>query len=82
MRLLSLSTVTRIMIGFIIGTLNNTFAHEPLFGLGPHTTFQNGYGLESELEKNEFGWANHLELLYGITPDWAVTAAIPYLNAS
>lgn len=28
-------------------------AHEPLFVLGPHTIYQNGVGLESELEKGE-----------------------------
>ncbi len=57
-------------------------AHEPLFGLGPHTIYQNGVGLESALEKGESGWANHWELLYGITPDWAVTFAAPYLFTS
>ncbi len=56
-------------------------AHEPLFGLGPHTIYQNGVGLESELEKGESGWANHWEVLYGITPDWALTFAAPYLFA-
>ncbi len=57
----------------------NLSAHEPLFGLGPHTIYQYGFALESEVEKGDHGWANHVELLYGITPDWAVTLAAPYL---
>ncbi len=54
-------------------------AHEPLFGLGPHTVGQYAWALESELERGHEGWANHYELIYGITPDIAVTAALPYV---
>lgn len=82
MRLFYARFITQLMPGLIAGLINTSFAHEPLFGLGPHTTFQNGFGLESKLENNELGWENHLELLYGITPDFAVTAAVPYLDAS
>ena len=54
-------------------------AHEPLFGLGPHTIYKYGFALESEVAKNDFGWANKIELLYGVTADWAVTLSLPYL---
>ncbi len=30
---------------------SNLFAHEPLFGLGPHTIYEAGYTLESEFEE-------------------------------
>ncbi len=53
-------------------------AHEPLFGLGPHTIYEAGYAMESELESHEGTLMNHFELLYGINPDWAVTLALPY----
>jgi len=54
-------------------------AHEPIFGLGPHTIYQYGYALGMEFEKSDFGWANNLELIYGVTPDWSLTVAAPYL---
>lgn len=54
-------------------------AHEPLFGLGPHAVGQYAWALESELERGEHGWFNTYELIYGITPDIAVTAALPYV---
>ena len=73
-------------IGAIFSLLWLTFilfrsasAHEPIFGLGPHTTFQYGYALGMEFERSELGWANNMELLYGVTPDWAVTLVAPYL---
>lgn len=66
----------------IVLLVHSAPAHEPLFGLGPHTIYQHGYALESQLEKGDGGWANHLELIYGITPDLAVTLAAPYLFAS
>ena len=54
-------------------------AHEPLFGLGPHTIYEGGYAFESEIESEAGSYTNHFELLYGITPDWAVTIALPYV---
>ncbi|KAA3616806.1 MAG: hypothetical protein DWQ03_01450 [Calditrichaeota bacterium] len=54
------------------------FAHEPLFGLGPHTIYEAGYAIETEFEKSDDELVNQLELLYGFTPDWAVTIALPY----
>ncbi len=53
-------------------------AHEPLFGLGPHTLYEAGYAVESELESQNGTLMNQFELLYGISPDWAVTLALPY----
>jgi hypothetical protein len=53
-------------------------AHEPIFGLGPHTIYQYGYAFGTEFEKGELGWANNMELIYGLTPDWAATIVAPY----
>lgn len=69
------------LLGLILLTISPLYSHEPLFGLGPHTIYQYGYALESEFEKGEHGWSNYLEFLYGVTPDFAVTLAAPYLFA-
>ncbi|MFQ6115597.1 MAG: transporter [bacterium] len=63
----------------VIGFSSLALAHEPLFGLGPHTVGQYSWALESELERGQEGWANHYEPIYGITPDLAVTAALPFV---
>jgi len=44
-------------------------AHEPLFGLGPHSIGKYSWSLESEVEGGDDGWANAYELAYGITPE-------------
>ena len=54
-------------------------AHEPLFGLGPHSIGKYSWSLESGVEGGDDGWANAYELAYGLTPDITVTAALPYL---
>jgi len=66
-----------LITGLLLILVQISRAHEPLFGLGPHTIYKYGYALESELEKSAEGWTNHLELLYGLTPDWAITATLP-----
>lgn len=50
-----------------------SFAHEPIFGLGPGTIFKGGVGVETEYERegSEEGLAT--ELLYGLTEDVSVT---------
>ncbi len=56
-------------------------AHEPLFGLGPHTIGQYSWAVESEFARNQAGWLNTYELLYGLTPDIAITGVFPYVFA-
>lgn len=57
-------------------------AHEPLFGLGPHTIYQYGLGLETEVERHEHGFAVNAEAIYGLTPDLAVTLVVPWVRRS
>ncbi len=65
--------------------LAHAYAHEPIFGLGPHTIFQGGVGIELEFEherktdpdERERVQALHLEILYGWTDNLAVTLAVP-----
>jgi hypothetical protein len=60
-------------------------AHEPIFGLGPHTIFKGGVGVEVEIEgekasgsgEEEKEYVLHTEILYGITTDLAATLAFP-----
>ncbi|RME02018.1 MAG: transporter [Calditrichaeota bacterium] len=66
----------------VLGMVNVGFSHEPVFGLGPHTIYQYGYAVGSEFEKGELGWGHHLEVIYGLTPDWAVTVVVPYQFAN
>lgn len=55
-------------------------AHEPLFGLGPHTIYRKGLGLEAELEVEDDGIGIHNEAIYGVTPDLAVTLVAPWVR--
>ena len=55
-------------------------AHEPLFGVGPHTIYEKGLGLETELEVEDEGITLHNEVIYGVTPDLAVTLVAPWVR--
>ena len=57
-------------------------AHEPIFGLGPHTVGKYGWAIENELEREADQWTDRLELLYGLTADAALTISLPYYLSS
>lgn len=60
-------------------------AHEPTYGIGPHTIYRGGIGLELEYESARRAYLGtearvqklNLETIYGIHEDLAVTLAIP-----
>ena len=62
------------------------FAHEPIFGLGPHVIYKGGIGVEMEYELNKASGHHQkekesglgAEVIYGITADLAATIAFPY----
>ena len=62
-----------------------TFAHEPIFGLGPHVIYKGGVGVEVEIDgerssgnqKTDEELAIDTEIIYGITSDLAATLVIP-----
>ena len=54
------------------------FRHEPIFGVGPHTTWKGGWGLEMELESESGEQTIPVELLYGITERLTMTVALPF----
>ena len=70
------AVILPVLIGLTICTWSAR-AHEPLFGLGPHTIWKYGYAVETKANIRDDGWVNQTELLYGITPDMAVTVGIP-----
>ena len=71
----------------IFFTSVSALAHEPIFGLGPHTIFKGGFGLEMEFEGEKASGAGKVErervvtseIIYGITTNLSATLAIPYI---
>lgn len=56
-------------------------AHEPIFGLGAHTLYKGGYGIEVEVESERAG-DNREDILaynlsYGVTPDFTIGLVVP-----
>ena len=56
-------------------------AHDPVFGLGPHTLFKGGVEIHAGVSREEAGDDKEmeylLELKYGITGDWTVGVSAP-----
>lgn len=71
----------------VCSTFNLLFAHEPLFGFGPHTIYLGGLGVEIEFEREgassskekERDLILHQEIIYGLTEDLALTLALPFI---
>lgn len=62
------------------------WAHDPVFGLGPHVLFKGGIEIAPEVSLKKAG-SNEaaelgLELTYGITGDWAAGVKVPYVDNS
>ncbi len=74
-------TTLLLLFIFSLPQAPHALAHEPIFGLGPHTMYQYGYAFSLELERGDQGWGNQLELLYGVTPDFSLTVVGPWLYA-
>jgi len=67
----------------VLGLVSSpVFAHDPIFGQGPHVLFKEGVEIATEFHsskkgselENELG----LEMNYGITGDWAIGLELPY----
>jgi len=61
---------------------NTAFAHDPVFGIGPHVLFKNGMEAALETSRKKSGKKTEaelgLELTYGITGNWAAGVTVPY----
>jgi hypothetical protein len=78
-RVMLLSTSIAVVALFISGA---AWAHDPIFGLGPHVLYKGGVEVAPQLhlEKNSDEQETELglELVYGVTGDWAAGLEIPY----
>ncbi|NIP72225.1 MAG: transporter [Gammaproteobacteria bacterium] len=58
------------------------WAHDPVFGLGPHVLYKGGVEVAPEVHVEKKGDEKEtelgLELVYGITGDWAAGIELPY----
>ena len=59
------------------------WAHDPIFGVGPHVLFKDGFEVATEVESDKAGDAKEqalaLEVTYGLTGDWAIGVDLPYV---
>ena len=70
-------------IGLVLASFSYiAYPHDPVFGIGPHVLFKGGTeaAIETHLEKagDEKKSEVSLELVYGITGDWAAGVDLPY----
>jgi hypothetical protein len=58
------------------------WAHDPIFGIGPHVLYKGGVEVAPEIHSEKKGGEREtelaLELTYGITGDWAAGIELPY----
>ena len=66
------------------GVTGPVAAHDPVFGLGPHTLFKDAVEVHLGLDRSEAGAQQDtvatLELAYGLTSSWTVRAELPYVD--
>jgi hypothetical protein len=75
-----------VLVFFACLAITPVWAHDPVFGLGPHVLFKGGVEIAPEVhldkagdeKENELG----VELTYGLTGDWAVGLELPYEDKS
>lgn len=57
-------------------------AHDPVFGIGPHVLFKDGFEAAIQVAREKTGDKKAselgLEIVYGITGDWAAGIEVPY----
>jgi len=57
-------------------------AHDPVFGIGPHVLYKGGLETAVHLHREKAGEETEnelaLELVYGVTGDWAAGVELPY----
>ena len=60
------------------------WAHDPIFGLGPHVLYKGGVEVAPELHVDKKGSEREtelgVELTYGLTGDWAAGVEVPYMR--
>ncbi len=70
-----------IALGMLV-VMSQAYAHDPVFGLGPHVLYKGGVEIAPEARTAKQGDNKaselELELTYGLTGDWAVGVDLPY----
>ena len=60
------------------------WAHDPIFGLGPHVLFKGGFevapAVHIEKAGDESATETGLEITYGLTGNWAAGVELPYMD--
>ncbi|MFV2007601.1 MAG: hypothetical protein ACC667_09135, partial [Longimicrobiales bacterium] len=64
------------------GSAGGQLRHEPIFGVGPHTTWRGGWGVEIEAKRQGSETVLPVEVMYGVTEKLTVTAALPWEASS
>ena len=75
--------IKRLFPGLLVITITGTaWAHDPIFGIGPHVLYKGGVEVSAEVESEKTGeekeQALALEITYGLTGDWALGVNLPY----
>lgn len=69
------------LLGWLLTSVN-VFAHDPVFGPGPHVLFKDGVEIHLGTERNKSDSARtdmqKLAFKYGLTGDWVVGMDLPY----
>lgn len=66
-----------LLAGF--GTSNLAFAHEPLYGIGPHVLFKGGFAPHITIAGSGSLFEMEYSLGYGITRNWTVIGEMPFV---
>jgi len=78
--------ISRFMLLSAVVASSQAWAHDPVFGLGPHVLFKGGVEISPQYKVDEAGdnESNELalELTYGLTGDWSAGIDIPYVDKS
>jgi len=81
MNRIRLHLMTASLLIFVSGV---TSAHDPVFGLGPHTLFKGGIethiGFDQSKANTNKAMESSLEVAYGITGNWTARVEIPYVD--
>lgn len=63
-------------------SINTSYAHDPIFGQGPHVLFENGTEIATEIKSAKKGDALQnalgINFTYGLTGSWAIGLDLPY----
>lgn len=75
-------TIWLFIIQFLIISCVKTFAHEPIYGRGPHVLYKGGFAPSIVWNSGAGFIQNDFELGYGVTSSWTAGFSLPFSNAN